>query len=200
VTGPAGDVHPAPDPDLADLSAASRRHLLLVARLAIEAGLTGRSLTPTGGNHELDRPRGAFVTLRRADGQLRGCVGHVQPEHPLVETVARSAVAAAFSDGRFPPVTLDELPQVRVEISVLGPTGLIAAEDVEVGSHGLMIQHDGCSGLLLPQVAVDHGWDRETFLDYVCRKAGLGPGRWREPGCEIHAFRAVVFGDSAADG
>jgi len=146
----------------------------------------------------LAQKRGAFVTLtRRADGELRGCIGYVAPMYPLVETVWRAASAAAFRDHRFAPLTRDELSAVAIEISVLSVPTPIRPEDVIVGTHGLILQCGGRSGLLLPQVATDHGWDRTMFLDYTCLKAGLRPGAWQKPDAELLAFTATVFGEAS---
>jgi AmmeMemoRadiSam system protein A len=176
------------------LTPEDERRLLDVARGAIRARLCGGK--PLGGD---DTPRlrehgGAFVTLRRReDGELRGCVGYVEPHFPLVEAVARAAVAAALEDGRFEPVTATELPSLDVEISVLSRTVPIRPEDVEIGTHGLIIRCSGRAGLLLPQVPVEHGWDRHTFLEETCRKAGLPRDAWKRPDAELLGFTAEVL-------
>jgi AmmeMemoRadiSam system protein A len=170
------------------------RRLLELARRAIEAKLGGRALEGAPTEGALGEARGAFVTLRRReDGELRGCIGFTEPTYPLVETVARAAAAAATSDGRFEPVALAELPRLTLDISVLGPLQPIAPADVRVGTHGLLIRFGGQAGLLLPQVAVEQGWDARTLLEQTCRKAGLPPGSWRQPGAELLAFTATVF-------
>jgi AmmeMemoRadiSam system protein A len=183
----------------AGLSEAARRCLLVRARAAIEAQLGGAPLPEEDLGElraELERRSGAFVTLsRRADGELRGCVGLPEPLYPLAEAVARAAVAAALYDRRFDPVAVSELPGLSLHVSVLGDLLPIAPEDVRVGLHGLVIRHGGRSGLLLPQVAAERGWERERFLDETCRKAGLPAGTWRRPGCELLAFTAIVFGE-----
>jgi AmmeMemoRadiSam system protein A len=179
-----------------ELSGEQRRLLLAVARRAIQARLRGQELQREAADGALREPRGAFVTLRRrGDGELRGCVGYVEPRYPLVETVARAAAGAATHDDRFEPVTLEELPRLALDVSALGRLAPIVAGDVVVGTHGLVVRHRGRAGLLLPQVAVEHGWSPETFLEQTCRKAGLPPGAWREPGTELLAFTADVFGD-----
>jgi AmmeMemoRadiSam system protein A len=138
---------------------------------------------------------GAFVTLTRRDsGALRGCVGYVNAVFPLWDAVARAAQAAAFDDDRFARVTLKEFWELALEVSVLGEPRPLKAEDVEVGTHGLVIRRGGRSGLLLPQVPVDHAWDRATFLDATCRKAGLPTDAWRDPATEVLGFTAEVFG------
>jgi AmmeMemoRadiSam system protein A len=136
---------------------------------------------------------GAFVTIKR-QGQLRGCIGNVSAATPLAETIERMAQAAAFEDPRFPPLGPEELAEVELEISILGPiTPCPDPELVEVGRHGLMVRRGFHSGLLLPQVAVEWGWDRETFLDHTCLKAGLPRGCWKKPRVELWWFEAVVF-------
>jgi AmmeMemoRadiSam system protein A len=173
----------------------AQRRLLDLARSAIAAHLSGTP-PPEGDDGDASPPQGAFVSLKtRTRGRLRGCIGHVEGDQPLVATIRRVAVAAATEDPRFPPVTLEELDTLRLEISVLSPLEPIRPEDVEVGVHGLLLRHRGRSGLLLPQVAVAQDWDRETFLDHTCRKAGLPPGSWRDPQCELLGFTAVVFAE-----
>jgi AmmeMemoRadiSam system protein A len=177
------------------LTADESRELLLVARRAIAVHLRGRPpelKAPTG---SLAEPRGAFVTLHRPDGELRGCVGLLRSDRALLETVARMAVAAATEDGRFVPVTAAELDGLTIEISVLGSLQPIRPADVEVGRHGLLVGQGGRRGVLLPQVPTEHGWGRETFLEQTCRKAGLPEDAWKKPGVEVLAFTAEVFGE-----
>jgi AmmeMemoRadiSam system protein A len=177
------------------LAPQTRMRLLEVARLAIAAHLTGEELA-IGDDGEPGPSQGAFVTLRtRGSGELRGCIGHVEADQPLVSTVRRMAVAAATQDPRFPLVTREELDTLQLEISVLSSLSSIRPEEVEVGRHGLLLRFRGRSGLLLPQVPVAQRWDRETFLDHTCRKAGLPPDTWRDPACELLAFTAIVFGE-----
>jgi AmmeMemoRadiSam system protein A len=180
-----------------DLSVAARRHLLALARRAIEDQLSGAARgeeDPGPLQVELERFRGAFVTLTRG-GELRGCVGVPEPRYRLDEAVARAAVAAALHDGRFDPVAAGELAGLTLHVSVLGELRPIEPDAVEVGLHGLVIRGEGRSGLLLPQVATERGWDRERFLDETCRKAGLPAGTWRNGNCELLAFTAVVFSE-----
>jgi AmmeMemoRadiSam system protein A len=136
------------------------------------------------------------VTLRRAaDGELRGCVGRMEANAPLLDTVAEMAVAAATHDGRFQPVTGPELASLRIEISVLSPLVPIQAAEVEVGRHGLLLRYGERRGVLLPQVPLEYGWDRERFLAHTCEKAGLPADTWRQPGVELLGFTATVFGE-----
>lgn len=180
-----------------DLTAEERAELMRVARQSLEEHFAGRGpLRPEPTTPTLGENRGAFVTLHRArGGDLRGCVGMMRSEESLVRTVARMAVSAAVDDGRFEPVTAKELPELQIEISALGPLRPIRPEEVEVGRHGLLISHRGRRGVLLPQVPIEHGWDRETFLEHTCLKAGLTPGTWRDKDVELLGFTAEVFGE-----
>jgi AmmeMemoRadiSam system protein A len=177
------------------LSPEARRALLALARASILAELGGRPLGAGDHARELQQPGSAFVTLRRrSDRELRGCIGFTEGKDSLAQVVAQAA-AAATRDGRFDDVKAEELEDLHIEISVLGPMTAVAHEEVEVGLHGLVVQHGGRRGLLLPQVPVDRGWDREAFLSWTCRKAGLPPDTWKKDGCVLLAFTALVFGD-----
>jgi AmmeMemoRadiSam system protein B/AmmeMemoRadiSam system protein A len=135
---------------------------------------------------------GAFVTLKK-HGQLRGCIGFIEPVLPLHQAVMQASIYAACRDSRFLPVTRDELDNLTVEISVLTPLKKIVNPNrVTIGQHGLVIAKNGKRGLLLPQVAVEHNWTRETFLERTCLKAGLPKNAWRS-GAEIFVFEAIVF-------
>jgi uncharacterized protein len=125
---------------------------------------------------------------------LRGCVGYVFPATSLFRAVAETARAAAFEDTRFLPVTREEVPELEVSLSVLSPLAAIQPECVQVGRHGLLVSQHGHRGLLLPQVPIEHGWDRLTFLEQTCRKAGLALDAWQH-GAVLEAFTAEVFGD-----
>ena len=172
----------------------TRLALLRLARTTIDRRLRGRP-DADGSGVAAGILAGAFVTLKR-DGALRGCIGHIAADQPLGEVVHRCALAAAFEDPRFPPLAADELAAVALEISVLSALHPTRPEDVVVGRDGLLLRADGRSGLLLPQVPVEHGWDRGAFLQHLCRKAGLKPDRWTAPGAELLRFTAVVFGES----
>ena len=178
-----------------DVPSEARHDLLAIAREAIAARLAGRLYLPPAPVGALAAPRGAFVTLRRRDGELRGCIGRMATDDPLTLTVAEMAAAAATEDGRFEPVSAAELPRLVVEISVLGEMRPIRPEDVEVGVHGLLVRCGSRRGVLLPQVPLEHGWDREAFLGHTCRKAGLPADAWRGGACEWLAFTASVFGE-----
>ena len=181
----------------ASLSETARRDLLSLARRALEAHFRGDPPPRLGSDRaeSFGQGRALFVTLRRR-GKLRGCIGTLSPEGDLTRMVPRFALRAAFGDPRFPPLTGDELPECDIEISVLTPPAPVEdPETIEIGRDGLIIEARGQSGLLLPQVATEWGFDRERFLAEVCRKAGLSPDAWRESGARIWAFQAEVFGE-----
>lgn len=171
-----------------------RLQLLRLAHDAILSALEERKQQTSVSSTHLSELRGAFTTLY-LQGKLRGCVGYPSAVLPLYRTVIETAQAAAFDDPRFAPVSLDEAKELKISLSVLSPLRLIRAEDVEPGRHGLVISLAGHRGLLLPQVATEHGWDRITFLEQTCRKAGLPATAWRE-GAVVEAFTAEVFGDA----
>ena len=151
-----------------------------------------RHITPPP---DAERPHaGAFVTLRRR-GRLRGCMGTLDPSQPLPDAVRRAAQTAAFEDPRFPPVTLSELPELSVEVSILTePQPMRSLDDLELGKHGIIVQRGHQRGLFLPQVAVEHRMDKETFLSRCCaEKAGLPPDAWRNPETEVFLFGAEVY-------
>ena len=177
----------------AEFSPEERRVLLRLAHEAIEAALGNRRIDPTPPSEHLAEQRGAFTTLHLR-GKLRGCIGYVFPTQSLYRTVAETSRAAAFDDPRFEPVTSDEAPELKVEISVLSPLQPIAPDEVEIGKHGLVVKQGSRRGLLLPQVPVEWEWDRETFLTQTCLKAGLAPDAWLH-GAELRAFTAEIFGE-----
>ena len=175
-----------------------RQQLLSIARRAIEAVLEGRraDVDASSVDEPLKRPSGAFVSLHTKSGHLRGCIGSVQPVAPLAQAVASSAINAAFRDPRFHPVEREELGNLHVEISVMSPIEPVAdVTEIEVGRDGLIVSRGGRAGLLLPQVATNYGWDRETFLRQTCVKAGLNPDAWQAEGTRIERFSAEVFGE-----
>lgn len=140
--------------------------------------------------------RGAFVTLT-GGGSLRGCIGHIADDLPLIRVIPSMAIAAATEDPRFPPVTAEEIGLLEIEISVLTPPAPIQdLGKVEVGRHGLIARKGARAGLLLPQVPVDQGWDREQFLAYTCMKAGIRPDAWRDGSVKFEAFEAQVFSEA----
>jgi AmmeMemoRadiSam system protein A len=172
---------------------ATRRALMDFARAAIVGHVT-RGGVPECGTPQLMSPRGgAFVTIHHR-GTLRGCIGHVEANEPLAMVILRCAVAACSADPRFPPVGPSELNQLTVELSLLGPLEAISGPpDIELGRHGLVVEKGRARGLLLPQVAIEWQWDRETFLAETCRKAGLASDAWRT-GARLWRFEAEVFG------
>jgi AmmeMemoRadiSam system protein A len=185
-----------------EFSAAERTQLLNLAHQSILSALEpGPQQRPEQGEIPLEPPtthlaelRGVFTSLYLR-GALRGCVGYPFPTTSLYRAVAETARAAAFEDNRFDPVTLDEVPSLQIELSVLSSPRPIVADAVEVGRHGLLISASGLRGLLLPQVAVERGWNRITFLEQTCRKAGLPLDAWQR-GATLEAFTAEVFGDT----
>jgi len=179
--------------DAPEYSPEERRLLLNLAHRSIETGLADQPIDTTPPTAHLAEPRGAFTTLHLG-GELRGCIGYVLPVGSLYQTIAETARAAAFDDPRFLPVTEDEAPYLKIEISVLSAPHPIRPEDVVVGKHGLIISTGMRRGLLLPQVPVEWDWDRETFLAQTCLKAGLPADAWRR-GAEIQGFTAEVFGE-----
>jgi AmmeMemoRadiSam system protein A len=182
---------------VAYLDASQRKELLGIARRALGGYLGAGKIPPEeGARGELAAHGAAFVTLTK-NGRLRGCIGYTEAVAPLFKVVQECVVAAATEDPRFPPVSPMELPSLRIEISVLTPLVPIRPEEVVVGRHGLMVAKGGMRGLLLPQVPVEWGWDRVTFLDQVCVKAGLPPSAWRH-GATLRAFTAEVFGEREA--
>ncbi len=138
---------------------------------------------------------GAFVTIE-IDHRLRGCVGYIQSNEPLFDTVSKAAISAAMHDSRFSPLTKTELEHIELEISVLSPMSKVDDPGrIVPGEHGLMIESGYHHGLLLPQVATEYGWDRETFLEQTCVKAGLPKNAWERPESVIYAFTALVFNE-----
>ncbi len=158
-----------------------------------EAGgprVTGPPAVPSSG--PLAEPRGVFVTLTRA-GELRGCTGYSEPHKPVAEAVRDLAISSAARDTRFSPVRPEELAEIHIEVSVLTPLHPIDPAEVVIGRHGLVARRRGRTGLLLPQVAPEWGWDVPQFLAHTCKKAGLPPDAWRDPECELLAFEAQIF-------
>ena len=178
-----------------EFSVEERALLLRLAHESILSALQGREIPLDPPTPHLAEPRGVFTSLH-LQGAIRGCVGYVLPVGSIYRAVAETARAAAFEDGRFSPVTLEEAQALEIELSVLSPPQPIVSEAVEVGRHGLLVEMHGYRGLLLPQVPVEHHWDRISFLQQTCRKAGLPMDAW-ERGAAIEAFTAEVFGERA---
>ncbi len=176
-----------------NLTAEEKADLLKLARGALTEFLArGTEIADLTGRDKFRAPRGAFVTLTKA-GELRGCIGFIEPVLPLGQAIIRTAIYAATEDPRFPPVSASELKDLRIEISVLTPPREIGRVDlVRVGTHGLIVEKGGSKGVLLPRVPVDNGWDRETFLCQGCLKAGLPQDAWKS-GAKLSVFEAIVF-------
>ena len=177
------------------LSDEDRKTLLGLARESVAAAAGGDDLPTLRNPNGPLREKGAvFVTLRMR-GELRGCIGHVEPREALWESVRDMAAAAAGRDHRFPPVRPQEVAGLQIELSVLSPMAPLRPEAIEVGVHGLYVMKDGVSGLLLPQVAVEWGWDRAEFLRRTFVKAGLP---YPDSEARVFGFTAERFGETAA--
>ncbi len=170
--------------------------LLDLAHRAIEQGLQSTPSRSTLPNPDpaFEAAHGVFVTLKH-NGVLRGCIGSIASSEPLYQEVQHAARSAAFRDPRFPPVTAEEWPAMTLEVSVLSAIEAVAdPEDIELGRHGVIVQKDGRSGVFLPQVARETGWDRETFLSTLCsEKAGLPSDAWTDPNTGLFVFTSEVF-------
>ena len=177
-----------------EYSQEERRLLLRIAHASIEAAVSNQDFRSDAAlTAHLKEPRGAFTTIH-LEGQLHGCVGYILPSLPLHETVAETAASAAMNDPRFVPLTPAEAKLVKLEISVLSRPFPITPEQVQPGVHGLIVSDGRRRGLLLPQVAPEHGWDAEQFLSHTCLKARLPADAWRR-GARIEAFTAEIFSD-----
>lgn len=166
-----------------------------LVRATLESYLSGGKLPETSViNEELLIPFGAFVTLKR-DGELRGCIGCFEPKEPLFKVIQTMAIEAATADPRFSPVTAEELPQIKIEISVMTPRRKISDwRDVQLGKHGVVIKKGSLAGTFLPQVATETGWSREEFLSQLCsQKAGLPSDCYKDPRTELYVFEAEIF-------
>jgi len=181
-----------PNPKKSALLEVARQGL----RLAVERGEFLENLLPDQEHdEELIQPAGAFITLRRR-GRLRGCIGQLPSGLPLISVVAYCARAAALDDPRFDPVRPEELAEIDIEISVLSNPEDVTPQQIEIGRHGLVVSKAGQRGLLLPQVAVQFGWDAKRFLEETCVKGGLDRNAWTESSTRVQAFTAEVFTES----
>lgn len=178
------------------MSPNEKKLLLAFAREAVEAAASGDPPPEVPGGEVFLKRGGAFVTLKKG-GMLRGCIGHFAGLGTLGETVRAMAREAALGDPRFNPVETFELEQLNIEISVLSPMRGIEPEEVVPGLHGLYVRRGPRAGTLLPQVAREEGWDRETFLAHTCLKAGLPPMAWLDRETELLAYTAEVFSESS---
>ncbi len=179
------------------LTQKEKKFLLNHARLIISSKANNRDLDKQRAfSKSLEQSLGVFVTLHE-NGQLRGCIGYVEGMGPLQQEVEEMAVAAAFDDPRFPAVDKTEVDNLQIEISVLSPLSSIKdINEIEVGKHGLIIEQYMRRGLLLPQVAVEYKWDRFTFLEQTCKKAGLPSSAWKDPSTKIKIFSAEIFSEN----
>ncbi|MDY6787176.1 MAG: AmmeMemoRadiSam system protein A [candidate division WOR-3 bacterium] len=171
-------------------------YLLETARAAIEAHIYGKDINPAlPDSHILREEMGVFVTLKKNE-DLRGCIGYIEGVEPLYRAVITMAVKAGFHDPRFPPLSKDELNAVNIEISVMTPLRKIdSISKINVGEHGIYLKRGYASGLLLPQVAVEWGYDRDQFLSSTCMKAGMGRDCYNDPETEIYIFSAEIFSE-----
>ena len=176
------------------LSKTETATLLTIAREAIIHKVMNKDYSPTPREEKaLNVHSGCFVTIKQ-DGNLRGCIGNFQAQQPLYLEVAAMAVAAASQDPRFLPMSIEELDNFSLEITVLSPLEKISSiDEIEVGKHGLYIIKGANRGVLLPQVATEYGWDRTTFLRQTCGKAGLPENSWQQPGTEIYIFSGQII-------
>lgn len=177
------------------LTSEEKKILLQLVREEIESNLLGTNkkiaLPNKGGLYD---PHGAFVTLHK-QGRLRGCIGSFSFRQPLHQTVREMAYSAAFKDVRFAPLTADEVSNIDIEISVLSPLRKINhIDEIEIGKHGLYMIKGFNRGVLLPQVATENRWDKFTFLEHTCYKAGFDGDCWRS-GAEFYVFTALIFGE-----
>lgn len=176
------------------LSEDEKRQLIDIVKLAVESKMKSKNVPELKIYSEaLKEKKGAFVTFRKKN-ELRGCIGYIEAVKPLFQVVQEMAIAAAFNDQRFLPLKRQELKDITIEISVLSPLVKIKdIEEIKVGIHGLYIKKDHHSGLLLPQVATSYGWDRLTFLEEVCFKAGLPSNAWKDSNANVYIFSAEIF-------
>ena len=193
-----------------DLTLEEGTYLVKLARRRIEAVFTKAEISFEDAPRKTREECGVFVTLNKLAGsetQLRGCIGYPYPIKPLVEAVDDVAYAAAFEDPRFPQLNRKELSDIVIEVSVLTPPESIVVKKpeespsaVKVGCDGLIVKRGGRSGLLLPQVATEWGWDSEEFLSQCCVKAGLSPDAWLVPGTQVSKFQAIIFAEESPGG
>lgn len=179
-----------------ELNAKEQAILLAIAHKAIESYVrTGQTYNEPREEKTLNRRNGCFVTIKQ-DDRLRGCIGNFQSELPLFKEVAEMAVASATKDPRFYPMKEEDLDAFQIEISVLSPLHKIEdIAEIEVGKHGIYLEKGYYRGVLLPQVATEHAWDRETFLKQTCLKAGLPTDAWQGEDAAIYIFSAQIFGE-----
>ena len=183
-----------------ELNAHEKQALLAIARQAIIQGVqTGQEYVEPREEKTLNQRNGCFVTIKQ-NGQLRGCIGNFQSELPIFKEVAQMAQASSAKDPRFYPLKEEDLDNFTLEISVLSPLHKIEdIEEIEVGKHGIYIEKSFYRGVLLPQVATEHKWDRLTFLKQTCIKAGLPTDAWEANDADIYVFSAQIFGEETTE-
>ncbi|PLW80571.1 TIGR00296 family protein [Candidatus Woesearchaeota archaeon] len=181
-----------------ELTDNDKKKLLELAKKSIESIYTKKDVDIDEYSN-FSKKLGVFVTLT-INGNLRGCIGYPRPVYPLYEAVHRAAMAAAFEDTRFEPLLEDEFKKTKIEISILTEPKLIEVKDyteyeknIELGKDGLIIEYGPNSGLLLPQVPIDWGWNKTEYLENLSNKAGLGKDAWKEPGVKIYKFQSIIF-------
>lgn len=179
------------------LTKEERKYLLNIARQSIELAVNEKiPPVPSECPEALQMPSGAFVTIHKF-GELRGCIGYIEATKPLIDTIIETASHAALNDPRFMPVAIDELEDLELEISILSPLKEITnVNEIEVGTHGIVLERGFNRGLLLPQVPTEYNWDRDTFLSQTARKAGLPYDAWKKGNTKISIFTAEIFNDS----
>ncbi len=182
------------------LSPADGKKILRLARDSITCRFTGITQDLDEYN-EYSEKQGAFVTLHK-DSLLRGCIGYPEPVLPLCRAIAEAACSAAFDDPRFPPLEEDELDMIKIEISVLSVPRQVLAESpdeyqkkIRIGRDGLIIRNADRSGLLLPQVPVEQGWDVDEYLHHICLKAGMPSDAWKDLSNRLYSFQAQIFSE-----
>lgn len=184
--------------DKKEFSIDEKKTLLALAREAIKCSLTDEDSPKLDSvSDEMNQHTSTFVTLRSNNGQLRGCIGNIEPFESLVESVPHNARNAALHDPRFSPVdSLMELASLRIEISVLTqPIEVSTVEDIEIGKHGIILRHNKRGAVFLPQVPTEQGWDRDSTLSHLALKAGLPANAWKTPECKFRIFEAIYFSE-----
>ncbi|MDA3864323.1 MAG: AmmeMemoRadiSam system protein A [Deltaproteobacteria bacterium] len=176
------------------LSHDEKFELLKIARKTIAQKLEGNDFQVKPDSENLNKKAGVFVTLKKS-GQLRGCIGNFSDDEKIYQNVQKMAISAAFDDPRFNQLQTDELKEIQIEVSVLSGLKPIKAEEIEIGKHGLQLSAGFHRGVLLPQVPVEWGWDKEEYLNNLCLKAGLPQESWKEKGVMLQAFTAQVFSE-----
>ena len=193
---------------MGELSLENGEELIKIARSSIEYYFSRRKMFAVGTTSQpLEEKRGVFVTIETFPKKsLRGCIGYVIPTKPLGDATAEVAVSAAFSDRRFHGLKREEMDSIILDVTVLGPLKKLDGDPkeypkkIEIGTHGIMVEHGAFSGLLLPQVAVENKWDSETFLSETCWKGGLSQDMWRDKETIVHTFTGQIFSEEKPNG